>query len=59
VSFTDRGVRTAAVFERGQHEFAAVLFDGMPDRRFDGLVQGLADVLDRLRAPVAPAGTQS
>ena len=27
----------------------------MPDRRFDGLVGGLADVLDRLRAALAPA----
>jgi len=55
VSFTDRGARTAAELEQGQHEFASVLFDGMPDRRFDGLVQGLADVLDRLRAALAPA----
>ena len=58
MSFTDRGARMAADFESGQHEYAAVLFDGMPDRRFDGLVQGLADVLDRLRAALAPAEAQ-
>ena len=58
VSFTERGARMAADFESGQHEYAAVLFDGMPDRRFDGLVQGLSDVLDRLRAVLAPAEAQ-
>ena len=55
VSFTDRGARTAVEFEQGQQEFAALLFDGMPDRRFDGLVQGLDDVLDRLRSALSPA----
>jgi DNA-binding MarR family transcriptional regulator len=56
VSFTARGTRTAAQFERGHQEFAALLFAGMPDRRFDGLVQGLADVLDRLRGGLAEVG---
>ncbi len=55
VSFTDQGARAAAKLEAGQREFAELLFAGMPDRRFDGLVGGLAEVLDRLRAALAPA----
>ena len=55
VSFTELGARTAAMFEADQREFAELLFAGMPDRRFDGLVDGLGEVLDRLRAALAPA----
>jgi DNA-binding MarR family transcriptional regulator len=50
VTFTPRGVRVVAAMERDQAEFAHILFGGMPQRRFDGLVAGLGDVLDRLRA---------
>jgi DNA-binding MarR family transcriptional regulator len=55
VTFTDRGVRTALKLAAGQRELADLLFAGMPDRRFDGLVGGQAEVLDRLRAALAPA----
>ncbi|TDD95416.1 MarR family winged helix-turn-helix transcriptional regulator [Jiangella asiatica] len=49
VSFTEHGAATAAALERGQHEFARILFEEMPDHRLDGLVEGLNEVLDRLR----------
>ena len=59
VTFTDLGTRTAAKLVEGQREFAELLFAGMPERRFDGLVGGLAEVLDRFRAALAPAKARS
>jgi DNA-binding MarR family transcriptional regulator len=50
VTFTRRGARIAAELQRGQVEFARILFEGMPARRLSGLVEGLDDVLARLRA---------
>jgi DNA-binding MarR family transcriptional regulator len=50
VTFTRRGARKAAELQRGQVEFARILFDGMPAKRLSGLVEGLDDVLARLRA---------
>lgn len=50
VTFTDHGTATAAALERDQHEFARILFGDMPDDRLDALVDGLDDVLARLRA---------
>jgi len=50
VTFTAHGVRVIESMERDQAEFARILFAGMPKRQFDGLVAGLGEVLDRLRA---------
>ena len=50
VSFTEHGSAVAAVLERGQQEFAELLFAGMPAHRFTGFVDGLGDVLGRLKA---------
>lgn len=36
--------------ERDQHEFARILFADMPDDRVAALVEGLDDVLARLKA---------
>jgi DNA-binding MarR family transcriptional regulator len=50
VTFTDRGTKTVADMERGQREFAHVLFGGMADRRFACFSAGLDEVVARLRA---------
>ena len=52
VSFTARGRRLVAKWQRQQGEFAELLFGGMTRRRLDGLVAGLDDVLDILRAHI-------
>ncbi|MFB6398418.1 MarR family winged helix-turn-helix transcriptional regulator [Polymorphospora lycopeni] len=61
VTFTAHGTETAEALLRGQHEFADLLFAGMPDDRLDCLVAGFGELLDRLRAhdvdPVPAAGT--
>lgn len=54
VSFTARGRRVVATWERQQGEFAELLFGGMSRRRLDGLVAGLDDVLATLRAHLPP-----
>ena len=59
VSFTDRGAGWPRSSSRASASSPTLLFAGMPDRRFDGLVQGLAEVLDRLRAALAPAEARS
>lgn len=50
VTFTDHGAATTAAMERDQHEFARILFADMPGERLAALVEGLDDVLARLRA---------
>ena len=50
VTFTRRGARVAAALQRDQVEFARILFEGMPAKRLTGLIEGLDDVLTRLRA---------
>ena len=50
VTFTEHGAATAAGLERDQREFARILFADMPDHRLAALVDGLDDVLARLRA---------
>ncbi|PZF79775.1 MarR family winged helix-turn-helix transcriptional regulator [Jiangella anatolica] len=50
VSFTEHGAAVTAAMERDQHEFARILFADMPDDRFACLMEGLDDVLARLRA---------
>ena len=54
VTFTARGRRLMAKWQRGQGEFADLLFGRMPPRRFAGLVAGLDDVLATLRAHLPP-----
>ncbi len=49
VSFTEQGAATARALGEGQQEFADLLFAGMPEARFDCFVDGLGEVLDRLR----------
>ena len=49
VSFTDRGARTAQEMDEGRERLAELLFSGMSDEAFDGLVHGLGAVLARLR----------
>jgi DNA-binding MarR family transcriptional regulator len=53
VTFTPHGREIADKMVRDQKMFADILFDGMPRQRFDGLVEGLDDVLDRLRTALA------
>jgi DNA-binding MarR family transcriptional regulator len=52
VTFTKRGSRIAAALQRDQVEFTRILFDGMAAKRLTGLVDGLDEVLERLRAAV-------
>src|SRR3954447_22903617 len=49
VSFTERGVRTAAALTRDHDELARLLFDGLPDELLGAFVAGLEHVLTRLR----------
>ncbi|WP_053203496.1 MarR family winged helix-turn-helix transcriptional regulator [Jiangella muralis] len=49
VTFTERGAAMTAAMERDQQEFARILFAGMPDDRVTALVDGLDDVLARLK----------
>lgn len=50
VTFTPRGAGVVAAMEEAQREFARVLFEGMPEDRFDCLVEALGELLGRLRA---------
>lgn len=57
VTLTAKGRRLMSRWQRGQTEFADLLFAAMPPRRFAGLVAGLDDVLVTLRAHLPdPAG---
>ena len=49
VSFTRRGARIAKQMDDGRGQLAELLFAGMSDRQFDGLVEGLGVLLARLR----------
>ena len=49
VTLTDQGTRLVEQLEREQREFAHLLFDGMPGRQFDGLVDGLDEILRRIK----------
>jgi DNA-binding MarR family transcriptional regulator len=53
VTFTPHGRAIADKMLADQRTFADILFDGMPHQRFDGLVEGLDDVLERLRKAMA------
>jgi len=56
VSFTEHGQRTARQLADGHRELAGLLFSGMPDRQFEGLVGGLGVVLARLREALSEPG---
>ena len=49
VSFTEHGARTAREMDEGRGQLAELLFAGMSDDEFNGLVEGLNGLLDRLR----------
>jgi DNA-binding MarR family transcriptional regulator len=49
VTFTEHGARIADGLDRGQVELARLLFAAMPDERFSCFVEGLGEVLARLR----------
>lgn len=53
VTFTPHGQEIADKMVADQKAFADLLFEGMPRQRFDALVEGLDDVLERLREAVA------
>jgi DNA-binding MarR family transcriptional regulator len=53
VSFTEHGETATAELERGQQELAQLLFEQMPDDRFDHFVEGLGEVLARLHEGLA------
>lgn len=55
VSFTEHGSATASALAEGQEEFAHLLFADMPTTRFACFVEGLDEVLERLRAGIAAA----
>jgi DNA-binding MarR family transcriptional regulator len=55
VMLTDQGTEVMTQMQKGQEHFARLLFADLPDRQLDALDQGLAHVLDRLRA-VVPRG---
>ncbi len=56
VTLTPRGRQVAEDLQRERRELAEQLFGGMPARRFDGLVEGLDDVLDRIHRLIEDVG---
>ena len=56
VTLTEHGARVVEGFVQERAAIADLLFAGMPDPVFSGLVEGLDIVLDRLRAALAEAG---
>jgi DNA-binding MarR family transcriptional regulator len=58
VDVTERGARTARDLVTGRAQLAELLFSDMPDRQFDGLVDGLGALLTRLREELASAEGQ-
>ena len=55
VTLTEHGARVGEDFVRERAAIADLLFTGMPDEVFHGMVAGLDIVLDRLRAALAEA----
>ena len=53
VSFTDHGARIARGMDEGREQLAELLFSGMTDKRFDGLVDGLDALLGLLRSDLS------
>lgn len=55
VTLTEHGARVAKGFVQERAAVADLLFTGIPDEVFTGMVSGLDIVLDRLRAALAEA----
>lgn len=53
VSFTEQGGRTVSQMAEGHRQLADLLFSGVSDTQFEGLVEGLGAVLARLREEVS------
>jgi len=49
VTLTDHGTEVMTQMQKGQEEFARLLFEGLTDRQIGALTRGLSHVLDRLR----------
>ena len=58
VTLTAHGAQVAADLVQGREELAALLFSGIPDDVFTGLVEGLDTVLARLRDAMAGSKEQ-
>lgn len=58
VTLTDHGVDVMTLMEKGQEQFARLIFADLPDRDLDALSQGLAHVLQRLRELVPRGESQ-
>jgi DNA-binding MarR family transcriptional regulator len=50
VTFTPHGAATVASMDRDQEQFVQILFGGMPDERLDCVIDGVAEIVSRLRA---------
>ena len=59
VSLTEHGAATLSEMDRSHRELAQLLFGEMPDRRFAAFVDGLEDLMDRLREAVAARGPEA
>lgn len=55
VTLTDHGADVMTQMQKGQEQFARILFADLPERQLVGLSRGLAHVLDRLRE-IVPKG---
>ena len=58
VTLTDQGTDVMTRMQKGQDEFARLLFADLSERALSGLTQGLAHVLDRLRELVPKGDPQ-
>lgn len=58
VSFTKHGAAITTVMEQGQRELAQLLFADLPPELFDCFVQGLGEVLQRLRGRLVGSGAE-
>ena len=50
VTMTEQGAATVAAMERDQGQFLDILFGGMPADRLASLLDGIEDILARLRS---------
>ncbi len=49
VTVTPLGAATVASMDRDQQQFVQILFGGMPGDRFECLIEGVAEIVSRLR----------
>ena len=59
VSFTEHGVETMRQMAEAHRQLADLLFSGMSEAQFDGLVGGLGTVLVRLRKELSEMNGES